>query len=156
MKYISFLVLVILCGCSSVSARRTFLGNWTEVPEVKLHVKNQGKLLGYFTIKQHQKYWADELDACDMELMFTNTTNKVLSFNFQINFSLKTPTQKYRDLSRQVRKGDKYNGYWTYTNGIIRSQPNQVVSFDKISDRIVSIKDGSIYIKLTSTVTFEE
>lgn len=156
MKYIIPFVLIILCGCSTVSARRTFLGNWTEAPETRLHVKDQEQILGYFTIKQHQKYWADELDACDMELMFTNTTNRSLSFNFQINFSLKTPTQKYRELGSRIRKGSRYNGYWTYTNGVVRVQPNQVVAFGQISDRIVSIKDGSIYIKITSSVTYEE
>lgn len=155
MKYLIILSLILMCGCST-SARRTFLGNWTEAPETKLHVKDQGNILGYFTIKQHQKYWADELDAADMELMFTNTSNSILSFNFQINFQLRTPTQKYHRLGEKVRRGLRYNGYWTYTNAVVRIQPNSSVAFGMISNRIVSIKDGSIYVRLTSPVTYEE
>lgn len=160
MKYLPFLLIaIILGGCSGMSARRTWLGNWKEAPVVKTHVTDtyNKNVVGFFTLKQHQVYWADELDNCDLELTFTNTTDKIISFNYQINFALNTHPRKFiRRGDNSHRRGSLYSGHWTYTNAVIRVQPNSTTSFGHISDRIVSIKDGGIYCRITNQVTYEE
>lgn len=160
MKHLAILsIAVLMCGCSGMSARRTWLGNWKETATVKTHVNDASnkKVVGHFTLKQHQVYWADELDNCDLELTFTNTTNNIVSFNYQINFNLNVAPRKYiRNTNNNQRRGSLFNGYWTYTNACVRVQPNETVAFGHISDRIVSIKDGGIYVRLTSPVTYEE
>ena len=159
MKYLlSILIAISFCGCSGMSARRTWLGNWKETAVVKTHVTDRhNKNVGYFTLTQHQVYWADELDNCDLDLTFTNTTSHIVSFNFQLNFALNTYPRKYiRRTNNNRRRGSLYNGYWTYTNAIVKLQPNETMSFGHISDRIVSIKDGRIYARLMGHVSYNQ
>lgn len=141
MKPFVILLSIFLCSCSGMSARRTWLGNWKEIAEI-----TQNTECGTFTLTQHQVYWADELDNCEMDLVFTNTTNKIVSFNFQINFSLASTypnRSKYRD-------NKVMDGYWTYTNAIVNLRPNESISVRGISKRVVDIRNGSVYFHLSN------
>lgn len=148
MRYLTTILIAISMASCSRAARRSFLGNWEEVPTSQIHVTYNRDMIGYFTLVQHQKYWADELDAAELELSFTNTSRMAVSFSFQINFQLLAPHPRHIPSNR----GRLNPGYWTYSNAVVVVQPNETVHFGMISDRVVSIKDGRFYVRLTSPV----
>lgn len=151
MRYLPILLIVISMASCSRAARRSFLGNWEEVPSINIYATQDRRTFGYFTLVQHQKYWADKLDAAELELMFTNTTSTAVSFNFQINFQLFAYHPRHIPENRGVRNP----GYWTYSNAVVVAQPNETVHFGLISDRVASIKDGRIYVRITSPIILE-
>jgi len=151
MKYILLILLIFLTSCGN-SARRSFFGCWKETAQTKVFVVNSSPL-GYFTLTQHQSYQFDNLTEADLELQFTNTTPRYISLNFQINFQLNTvPTNGPTTYTNHY--GTAYNGYWTYSNSIIRLAPNETLAFGIISNRIVNIKDGTIAVQ-PSSIYFE-
>ena len=146
MKHLILILMAISMTSCNRAARRSFLGNWEEQPTAFVHVSYNRRTLGYFTLVQHQKYWADDLHAAELELMFTNTTPSPVSFDYQINFQLTTAFPRYIPSNR----GRANPGYWTYSNAVVVAQPNETVHFGLISDRVISIKDGRFYVSVTS------
>jgi len=141
------------CG---YTAKRSIFGSWNETAEIKVFVQKSRHNIGYFTLKQDQYYWADELKSCDLSLRFTSTTDYILSFNFDMNFQLRSPPHRYYDYNSSYHHGrERYNGRWTYTNAVVKIQPNETLDFGDISHRIVSIREGRIYVSITSPVTLE-
>jgi hypothetical protein len=138
MKPFVILCTIFLCSCSGLSARRSFFGNWKETAEIKQQVS-----FGYFTVVQHQVYWADRLDNCEMDISFTNTSRYIVSFNFETTFALSYTFNSYNEHKNR-------NGNWTYTNAVMQVKPNQTVSFRNVSKRVVDIKDGVIYFDLSN------
>jgi hypothetical protein len=105
--------------------------------------------MGYFTFTQHQSFFADKLDAANLHLRYTNTTDEYQSFNYRINFQLRTVSMNSHYSTRQTYSDrERRNGYWTYDDAIVRCPPGSSVAIDMISDRIVDIQDGTIQVQI--------
>ena len=139
---------MLFVGCAP-HARRTFIGSWEETATTNSFVHHRGQELGYFTFTQQQHFRWDQLHAANLQLRYTNTTDSHQSFNYRINFQLRTVSQRSHYTSQQTfSQRERRNGYWTYEDAIVRVPPNSSVSVGLISDRVVDIQQGTIGVSI--------